>query len=879
MKKQVLSALALCTCLGVAQAQTDVTGEYLVNPSFESSVITYDKAATGNVSCNPGDADQAPAVDYSASNWAITQHEGWGISATVEYGTAKTLNNRSVPTQGPNASSGSIALSAMSAWGGSRIYQQNLTTELPAGIYKLQCPTYNANTSGQKANSALGFIAGEKSYTSKKVSFASDQWTTDEITFYLPENVTGGKIQIGLTAPNETSNNIAHLILDDVSLYKLENPTPENPIDFTNNVGTAQASWAGAGGAITVGGIPVVEKYSKDYYTGNVFSQTISNLPAGVYRAELYANASAAIHNDGGNVWERKMIVDEGDNTCTIASINGVKIGLPIHERTSVSSPDIITFNGIEVTEDGTLTISIDNDKEGANWIFAQIKSLVYQGADASAALKTEVTALINEAKAYVDNCPEGIATTVNVAISQGETAVSGSDINTLNAAIETLNNAIELAKAAVTAADELEALISECQTTATHSYAQTTVLSTFQTDITTAESQLAAATTLEAIHTATATLETARQAYIFNARPETGYPFDYDFLVAEVGNSTNGWANQFSAEYTHPQNYQYKNSNNKDTETLKKTGYIEAWNNNVDFSGTLTYTLNDLPNGHYKISAYAFTTVGGTTSFTANDQSVALDNTTNKYTNPVIEDVTVTDGTLTFGLNITNAGWIGITNIQLQYLSALETEVSLNITAGWATLILPFEAAVPENVKAYTCGAVGEVQDGVATLTLTEADKLEANTPYILEGVEGTYSFKGLNTATENAYTKGLLTGTLVDMTAQEGTYVLQNQTNGVGFYKVGSDAASQPTIGANRVYLNADAVAGGNVQAFILKGIDGDGTTTGIDGTMAEADATVNVYNLNGILVRQNVKMSEALDGLQKGIYIVNGTKKAVK
>ena len=114
--------------------------------------------------------------------------------------------------------------------------------------------------------------------------------------------------------------------------------------------------------------------------------------------------------------------------------------------------------------------------------------------------------------------------------------------------------------------------------------------------------------------------------------------------------------------------------------------------------------------------------------------------------------------------------------------------------------------------------------------------------------------------------------------MEAVEGTYVLQNQAEkGVGFYKVETE---KPIVKANRAYLNAEAApAGSNVQAFILKGIDGDGTTTGIDGTVAEADATVNVYNLNGILVRQNVKMSEALDGLQKGIYIVNGTKKAVK
>ena len=221
---------------------------------------------------------------------------------------------------------------------------------------------------------------------------------------------------------------------------------------------------------------------------------------------------------------------------------------------------------------------------------------------------------------------------------------------------------------------------------------------------------------------------------------------------------------------------------------------------------------------------------------------------------------------------------WVSISDVALY---SVETEVSLNITeAGWATLILPFEAEVPENVTAYTCGAVGEVQDGVATLTLAESDKLEANTPYILQGAVGTYSFKGQSVATEDSYTVGLLTGTLVDMLAKEGTYVLQNQDSGVGFYKVGSDSQStQPEIGAYRAYLNADAVAGGNVQAFILKSIDGDGTTTGIDGTVAEEDATVNVYNLNGILVRQNVKMGEALDGLQKGVYIVNGTKKAVK
>ena len=238
-------------------------------------------------------------------------------------------------------------------------------------------------------------------------------------------------------------------------------------------------------------------------------------------------------------------------------------------------------------------------------------------------------------------------------------------------------------------------------------------------------------------------------------------------------------------------------------------------------------------------------------------------------------------------GQNIgaTNGGDAGVFTSNsvcgLTLVKAEEAEVSLTVTeAGWATLILPFNAEVPDGLAAYTCGEAEETAtEGEATLVLEEAATLAANTPYIIQGAADTYySFSGYGLATQDTYGNSFMTGTLVEKAAaDQGTYVLQNQDGKVGFYLVGD---AQPKVGAYRAYLNAEAApAGSNVQAFILKGIDGDGTTTGIDGTVAEADATVNVYNLNGILVRQNVKMSEALDGLQKGIYIVNGTKKAVK
>ena len=57
-------------------------------------------------------------------------------------------------------------------------------------------------------------------------------------------------------------------------------------------------------------------------------------------------------------------------------------------------------------------------------------------------------------------------------------------------------------------------------------------------------------------------------------------------------------------------------------------------------------------------------------------------------------------------------------------------------------------------------------------------------------------------------------------------------------------------------------------------------NGGVTGIeDVEAAGADKLVNVVTLDGVTVKAGVKKSEALDGLQKGIYIVDGEKYAVK
>ena len=62
--------------------------------------------------------------------------------------------------------------------------------------------------------------------------------------------------------------------------------------------------------------------------------------------------------------------------------------------------------------------------------------------------------------------------------------------------------------------------------------------------------------------------------------------------------------------------------------------------------------------------------------NFKANDKTISLADAAGLYTQPILEGVEVTDGTLTFGLEMLgNANWIGITNVELSYVGMLDAE------------------------------------------------------------------------------------------------------------------------------------------------------------------------------------------------------------
>lgn len=185
----------------------------------------------------------------------------------------------------------------------------------------------------------------------------------------------------------------------------------------------------------------------------------------------------------------------------------------------------------------------------------------------------------------------------------------------------------------------------------------------------------------------------------------------------------------------------------------------------------------------------------------------------------------------------------------------AAETTISLKITdAQYSTLILPFDADLPEGLKASTV-EWPETGNELVETEVTDG-KLLAGVPYLMFGEEvKTYTFTGVPTYAEETGTAGAMVGVLAESTVPAGCYVLQKQDGKVAFYKVTKERAFH----ANRCYLIAKP-NGANMYRI--------GGTTGIDEVTVEEAG--DVYDMLG---------RKVIGPLEKGVYIKNNRKIYVK
>lgn len=114
------------------------------------------------------------------------------------------------------------------------------------------------------------------------------------------------------------------------------------------------------------------------------------------------------------------------------------------------------------------------------------------------------------------------------------------------------------------------------------------------------------------------------------------------------------------------------------------------------------------------------------------------------------------------------------------------------------------------------------------------------------------------------------------------KGTYTQQNNLIPAGSYLLSKGQWNYMTVGVNsvkgfRTWLESETGTNANV-VFSVDGVVDGGETNAIEGvvTDSKANADNKVYNMNGQVVRNN---SASLEGLPKGVYIVNNKKYIVK
>lgn len=188
-------------------------------------------------------------------------------------------------------------------------------------------------------------------------------------------------------------------------------------------------------------------------------------------------------------------------------------------------------------------------------------------------------------------------------------------------------------------------------------------------------------------------------------------------------------------------------------------------------------------------------------------------------------------------------------------------------------TFVLPF-AVSTEQVN----GAVYElasITDGVISFAPVADGMLEANKPYLVRATGTTLladgaSISGEVEAVTEATVENAVTGVTHVGAYQTTPVASEGATSWYGYNQEGNFVkALTGTISPFRTALRVD----GNGQSSYVLSLDG--TITGIISATGDVNTRVDVYTLSGVCVRKNVPAATALDGLDRGIYIVGGQK----
>ena len=760
------------------------------------------------------------------------------------------------------------------------------------------------NSTG-KLTDVLSYMQGE---TFPYFCVGKGSWTgtfsgkADKLCFY-DKALTAEEVQ---ALYDEQKVGLAQDIADVTTEY-VENA------DFSN--GTNGWNTGGApidANILETNGIPFVSINQWSY--GKTFdcTQTLTDLPIGLYRL------SAQVSSSTGNSEVLHLTSSIGDSRVGFGN-SGMAVADAATKWAQDKEANRV-YTGNVLVIDGTATIGMNrnNQRNGEvyfdNFRLEKVGDGFIELADMYANLKNEAEAIDKDALA--SELKTRLETALTATPSTSEEYVS---------AYTSLNAVIDLCNAYISECP-IETLIETCEAYSQNSASTSATKATFDAAIAAAEAVDLSTVDINGLREAYNALEAARQAFVQNAVPTGEQKFDVTFMYLQNADVTGlnqatplaniGWYTELESG-----NLQTNNTAN----SAGPSQFIEVYTFGTAQVGWVLYQDVTLPQGEYQLTAEAFASTPSNVCIYAGENKgtqIAQSATTFDVRSNLSVDFTATGDVIRLGLKAetdNKSGWCGLNNMKIYWEAPEATALTLNEvnaysvtsdtyanvtmtramsakldgeeTAKWNTFCVPFDMTADQLTankitKVVQLTAAETTADNGINLTSTDVtDGVKAGVPYLVqvsedvteitaEGVYVTAAAPAAQTiGTAGDYTVAM-TGNYSATTVPTDAYFISGNT----FYV--ADAEATVTLKGFRAYITLTDDSGepaqANVRTISIDGnTEGDGTT-GIDGVAGEtAGQLVDVYTLSGVKVKGGVKASEALDGLQRGVYIVNGKK----
>lgn len=554
---------------------------------------------------------------------------------------------------------------------------------------------------------------------------------------------------------------------------------------------------------------------------------------------------------------------------------------------------------------DGKITMGVEWIKDNETMKFDNFRLIrVSDGAEEIEALYEQKK---SEAKAF------NMDLLLNVFREPLENALS-MPVTTLDeyyAAYNAMKKAVEDCNSSMQATSTIVNLINECQ-----SYHDNSIATDEAKDILLAKidesKNYKESKTIEELQQYIEPLETVRREFVEQAIPTGNVKFDITYKLTNPDLSSlpswtkqDGWYTDTDKSIQCMHNGEVASSDGKDA-----FYEIYAGSKTPMPEGNILYQKLVLEPGIYRMTAYAY-------GKGVNDNYTG-DFSGNFFAGEVKGDAVtaqnLTEGGVNFSLSkeeeiklglysdgTGKANWAGIGYMKLYKLAPetltldeesadynVEADTYTNVTVDrvlkadgkWNTFCVPFAMTaeqLAEN-KIKEVRKLESVTKNGESVVLNFSDpvtEIEAGVPYIVKAGEQVSQII-VNGVVVRAAAPEPLT---VDNVVMEGNYASMTITGDNYFIsdnKFYRAADKTITVNGFRAYITfSDAQAAGINTMFI----NIDGEVTAIDEAVEDvSDELVNVYTMNGVCVKAGVKASEALNGLQRGAYIVNG-KKVIK